>query len=121
MRSPKDQTLPRIMRRDPTAAAKLLDGFMSLGRGPDLAALAAEPGANTGALADDIVAAWYCLQPWATWRPASPRPAPRMSASSACSAHASSAWFEPQGRRPYDRNGAHGRRSEACGGRSRPA
>ena len=86
MRSPKDQTMPRITRRDPTAAAKLLDGFMSLGRGPDLAALAAEPGANTGALADDIVAAWYCLQPWGYVEAGLTRPAPRMSASSACSA-----------------------------------
>jgi hypothetical protein len=44
---------------DPTAAIKILDGFISLGRGPDLAALAAEAGANTGPLADSIVAAWY--------------------------------------------------------------
>jgi Membrane bound FAD containing D-sorbitol dehydrogenase len=43
---------------DPVAAGKLLDGFNSLGRGADLVALAAS-GANTGALADDIVAAWY--------------------------------------------------------------
>jgi hypothetical protein len=44
---------------DPTAATKMLDGFISLGRGPDLAALAAEPGADKGPLADSIVAAWY--------------------------------------------------------------
>ncbi len=44
---------------DATAAAKLLDGFISLGRGPDLAALAADPAASTGKLANDIVAAWY--------------------------------------------------------------
>ncbi len=44
---------------DPTAAAKLLDGFVSLGRGPDLAALADDPVANTEKLANEIVAAWY--------------------------------------------------------------
>lgn len=43
---------------DVGAAAKLLDGFVSMGRGADLARLAADPGA-TGPLADDIVAAWY--------------------------------------------------------------
>jgi hypothetical protein len=43
---------------DPAATAKLLDGFNSLGRGADLMALAAS-GAVSGALADDIVAAWY--------------------------------------------------------------
>ena len=42
-----------------TAAAKLLDGFLSMGRGADLARLAADPGARAGPLADDIVAAWY--------------------------------------------------------------
>ena len=42
-----------------TAAAKLLDGFLSMGRGADLARLAADPGAKAGPLADDIVAAWY--------------------------------------------------------------
>jgi hypothetical protein len=41
------------------ASAKLLDGFLSMGRGADLARLAADPGARTGTLADDIVAAWY--------------------------------------------------------------
>ena len=41
-----------------TAAAKLLDGFMSMGRGAELAALIAG-GASSGALADEIVAAWY--------------------------------------------------------------
>jgi hypothetical protein len=44
---------------DATAAGKLLDGFISMGRGPDLAVLAADPGLSTGALADAIVAAWY--------------------------------------------------------------
>jgi hypothetical protein len=41
------------------ASAKLLDGFLSMGRGADLARLAVDPGAKTGALAHDIVAAWY--------------------------------------------------------------
>ena len=44
---------------DPGASAKLLDGFLSMGRGADLARLAADPGARTGTLADEIVAAWY--------------------------------------------------------------
>jgi Membrane bound FAD containing D-sorbitol dehydrogenase len=44
---------------DATIAARLLDGFLAIGRGPDLAVLAADPGANGGAVADDIVAAWY--------------------------------------------------------------
>jgi Membrane bound FAD containing D-sorbitol dehydrogenase len=44
---------------DPTAATKLLDGFLSLGHGPDLAALASEHGTDTGPLANEIVAAWY--------------------------------------------------------------
>ena len=43
---------------DPTTAAKLLDGFMSMGRGADLADLITS-GATSGALANDIVAAWY--------------------------------------------------------------
>jgi len=43
---------------DATATAKLLDGFMSRGRGAELAALIAD-GASSGALADEIVAAWY--------------------------------------------------------------
>ena len=43
---------------DPAATAKLLDGFNSLGRGADLVALAAS-GAVSGALAYEIVAAWY--------------------------------------------------------------
>ena len=42
-----------------TASAKLLDGFLSTGRGADLARLAADSGAKAGPLADDIVAAWY--------------------------------------------------------------
>jgi hypothetical protein len=41
------------------AASKLLDGFVSMGGGPDLANLAADPAITSGALADDIVAAWY--------------------------------------------------------------
>jgi hypothetical protein len=44
---------------DATAAGKLLAGFVSLGRGSDLALLAADPGMSSGALANDIVAAWY--------------------------------------------------------------
>jgi hypothetical protein len=44
---------------DATTAAKLLNGFISMGRGPDLALLAADPGVSAGTLADDIVAAWY--------------------------------------------------------------
>jgi hypothetical protein len=44
---------------DATIAAKLLDGFVSLGLGPDLARLAADPGGSAGALGDVIVAAWY--------------------------------------------------------------
>jgi hypothetical protein len=43
---------------DLTAAAKLLDGFKSMGREAYLVALAAS-GAASGALAKDIVAAWY--------------------------------------------------------------
>jgi hypothetical protein len=39
---------------DPTAAGKLLDGFKSIGRGADLVDLI-----TSGALANDIVAAWY--------------------------------------------------------------
>src|SRR5262245_46772913 len=44
---------------DATAAAQLLDGFLSIGRGPDLSTLAANPGVSAGTLANDIVAAWY--------------------------------------------------------------
>jgi hypothetical protein len=44
---------------DPIAAGKLLAGFISLGRGGNLARLVADPGLTGGALADDIVAAWY--------------------------------------------------------------
>jgi hypothetical protein len=43
---------------DVTAASKLLDGFMSIGRSAELAELVAS-GASGGALADEIVAAWY--------------------------------------------------------------
>ena len=44
---------------DMGAAAKLLDGFISMGVAADLARLAADPGASAGTLATDIVAAWY--------------------------------------------------------------
>jgi Membrane bound FAD containing D-sorbitol dehydrogenase len=44
---------------NPDAAAKLLAGFISMGRGADLARLAADPGASGGTLATDIAAAWY--------------------------------------------------------------
>jgi hypothetical protein len=44
---------------DATAAGKLLDGFISMGRERDLARLAADLGMSNGALANDIVAAWY--------------------------------------------------------------
>src|SRR5262245_23692603 len=44
---------------DATIAGKLLDGFVSTGRGTALALLAADPGVGTGMVADDIVAAWY--------------------------------------------------------------
>ena len=44
---------------NPSAAGKLLDGFLSMARGADLASLAADFGANAGSLAADIVAAWY--------------------------------------------------------------
>jgi hypothetical protein len=43
---------------DATAAGKLLDGFLSTGRGAELAALVASR-ASSGALADDVVASWY--------------------------------------------------------------
>jgi hypothetical protein len=43
---------------DVTAAHKLLTGFLSIGRGDDLASLAADPG-KAGTLANEIVAAWY--------------------------------------------------------------
>jgi hypothetical protein len=42
-----------------TAAGRLLDGFIAMGRGPDLALLVAKSGLSTGALADAIVATWY--------------------------------------------------------------
>lgn len=44
---------------DPGAAAKLLDGILSMGRGTDLAHLLADPQGHAGTLAHDIVAAWY--------------------------------------------------------------
>jgi hypothetical protein len=48
-----------VANLDTTAASKLLAGFVSLGHGLDLALLAADPGMSSGALANDIVAAWY--------------------------------------------------------------
>jgi hypothetical protein len=44
---------------DANTAGKLLEGFIGLGRGPDLALLAADPKLSAGTVADDIVAAWY--------------------------------------------------------------
>lgn len=43
---------------DVTAAAKVLGGLISTGHGAELAALIAS-GTSSGALANDIVAAWY--------------------------------------------------------------
>ena len=48
-----------VAKLDATAAGKLLAGFISMGRGADLARLATNPGLTGGALANDIVAAWY--------------------------------------------------------------
>jgi hypothetical protein len=48
-----------VAKLDATAAGKLLAGFISLGRGDDLARLAAAPGMTGGAVGNDIVAAWY--------------------------------------------------------------
>jgi hypothetical protein len=48
-----------VTELDATTAGKLLDGFISMGRGPDLALLAADPGVSGGTLADDVAAAWY--------------------------------------------------------------
>ena len=44
---------------DASMAVKLLQSFLSLGRGPALRLLASSPGTSTGPMADDIVAAWY--------------------------------------------------------------
>ena len=44
---------------DASMAGKLLDAFLSMGRGPALELLAADRGLSTGPVADDIVAAWY--------------------------------------------------------------
>src|SRR5262249_23902106 len=44
---------------DASLAGKLLDGFVSIGRGLALALLAADSRLSTGPVADDIVAAWY--------------------------------------------------------------
>lgn len=43
----------------PDAASRLLSGFLSLGRGPDLDHLADDPATSDDTLATDIVAAWY--------------------------------------------------------------
>lgn len=51
-------TEARLSDLDATAAAKLLDGFVLMGRSAELAPLVAG-GANNGTLADEIVAAWY--------------------------------------------------------------
>jgi hypothetical protein len=51
-------TEARVSDLNMTAAAKLLDGFLSMGRGAELAALIAG-GASSGALAEEIIAAWY--------------------------------------------------------------
>jgi hypothetical protein len=48
-----------VMELDATAAGKLLAGFISMGRGGELARLAGDPGLTGETLADDIVAAWY--------------------------------------------------------------
>jgi hypothetical protein len=48
-----------VAKLDATAAGKLLAGFISMGRGRDLARLAADPGLSGATLANDIVAAWY--------------------------------------------------------------
>jgi hypothetical protein len=48
-----------VTELDATTVGKLLDGFISMGRGPDLALLAADPGVSGGTLADDVVAAWH--------------------------------------------------------------
>jgi hypothetical protein len=44
---------------DAAVAGQLLAGFLSLGRGPELLVLAADPRARGGSLANEVVAAWY--------------------------------------------------------------
>ena len=44
---------------DPDAAARILQGLTSIGRGPGLVLLAQDPAVTAGTVADDIVAAWY--------------------------------------------------------------
>jgi hypothetical protein len=44
---------------DAAVAGQLLAGFVSLGRGAELLVLAADPKTRGGALANDVVAAWY--------------------------------------------------------------
>lgn len=40
-------------------AGRLLDGLLSMDRGPGLALLAADARLSTGSVADEVVAAWY--------------------------------------------------------------
>jgi len=44
---------------DPGAAKTILDGLVSIGRGPGLMLLSEDPDVAAGTVADDIVAAWY--------------------------------------------------------------
>jgi hypothetical protein len=44
---------------DAGMARKLLGALLAMGRGPALAALAADPAPSTGPMANEIVAAWY--------------------------------------------------------------
>jgi hypothetical protein len=48
-----------VAKLDATAAGKLLAGLVSMGRGGELARLAADRRGRRGTLANDIVAAWY--------------------------------------------------------------
>lgn len=44
---------------DSDAAATIMRGLTSIGRGPGLVLLAEDPNVSAGTVADDIVAAWY--------------------------------------------------------------
>ena len=44
---------------DSDKAKQILDGLISIGRGPGLSLLASDTQVTTGTVADDIVAAWY--------------------------------------------------------------
>lgn len=44
---------------DADAASTILDGLISIGRGPGLVLLSEDPAITAGTVADDIVAAWY--------------------------------------------------------------